>query len=145
MTFKAAATHQAAMELRFVPWGGSARDGCYASLGAAQAIKRKEWSDFMGARMRIFGTEWGRTDVTLSPGKLYRFELGLDGKGGLTWRINDELIREYAPAKPHLQRTAGSVVLLLITRGTSAKAPTGFDNVVIEGHILPAPNWRPAK
>jgi hypothetical protein len=49
----------------------------------------------------------------------------------------------YRPEQIRVDRVAGSIEVRLLTAHAGDRARTGFDDLVIEGEILPDPNWRP--
>jgi len=89
------------------------------------------------------GRRWTDGSRTLNANAVYDIELVIDGAGGVTWSIDGAVVHQYAPAPDDKVATDGFVTLVLLAQGASVTNPTGYDNVVMEGCVLPEPNWKP--
>jgi len=88
---------------------------------------------------------WQDNTRVLDSGTVYDIQLTIDGAGGMTWRINDVLVHEYSPGPGDAVATDGYVTVQLLAQNASTMNPTAYDDVVIEGCVLPTPNWRPGE
>ena len=89
------------------------------------------------------GRRWTDGIHTLNADAVYDIGLVIDGAGGVTWSIDGAVVHQYTPAPDDKVATDGFVTLVLLAQGASVTNPTGYDNVVIEGCVLPEPNWKP--
>ena len=71
--------------------------------------------------------------------------LVLDGRGGCEWLIDGVMVRRHDVDKPIPDRVAGALELRLRTVAASKSAPTGFDDIAIEGVVVPRPDWKPSE
>jgi hypothetical protein len=85
---------------------------------------------------------WRGERGRLEEGETYTMQVVGDGKGTVTWSINGKEVnrRELARVTNHADRS--SLVLAIYTE-RSDQSPTAFDQVEIEGSILPSPKWEP--
>ncbi len=86
---------------------------------------------------------WVDSNVKLNTKAVYEMVVAIDGEGGMTWSINGTLVHEYKPASGDRLATDGYVTITLQGRNASKSNPTGYDDIVIEGVVLPTPKWKP--
>ena len=143
VTFKVSGTHQIGFSLDFYPWGGGRQRGYQAAFGATFLGRSRPGHRVQGSKLSIFGRDWVDEDLRLAPGQSYEMQFVLDGAGGCTWTIDGRPLYAHREAVAVANRIAGSLELRLQTWNASTGAPTGFDDLVIEGEPLPGPDWRP--
>lgn len=141
VSLRARAFDEIAVLLAFHDWGqGESRTAYQAYFRGPQRRGTVSGLELITPRD---GHRWADDARVLESGSAYNVELAIDGAGGVTWRINGVLVHEYRPAPGDPTATDGSVTVQLLARGASVSSPTGYDDVVIEGEVLPAPNWQP--
>ena len=143
VSFKAGAGRRVAFAMDFYPWGQKPREAFYCSFGSSAAGNGPPEPE--GLTARVFGRQWGNVAHRLTSGRVYEMTLVLDGRGGCEWLIDGVMVRRHDADKPTPDRVAGALELRLRTAAVSESAPTGFDDVVIEGVVVPRPDWQPSE
>ena len=146
VSLRASAFDEIAVLLAFHDWGQDDSRTAYQTYFRGPRRRGRRGTTGPGGLQLITprnGHRWADDTRLLASDSAYDVELAIDGTGGVTWRINGVLVHEYLPAPGEPTATAGSVTVQLLARGASVASPTGYDDVVIEGEVLPDPNWRP--
>ncbi|HDZ21222.1 hypothetical protein LCGC14_0226420 [marine sediment metagenome] len=143
VSFKAGAGRRVAFAMDFYPWGQKRREAFYCSFGSSAAGNGPP--EPQGLTARVFGRQWGNVTHRLTSGRVVEMTLILDGRGGFEWLIDGVMVRRHDVDKPTPDRVAGALELRLRTVAASKSAPTGFDDIAIEGVVVPRPDWKPSE
>lgn len=91
----------------------------------------------------FYNTEhWNDAKVRLPGDKDYQMEISSDGAGQFLWKINGQTVREFH-LRDRLNDLEGSMQLRLEANGSEGNLNL-FDDVVIEGSVVPRPDWTPS-
>ncbi len=89
------------------------------------------------------GHTWGDSDYVMGRNRNYTLRLDFDGAGGVSCWVDDVLVHEYVAAPGDPVFTDGSMSVRLTARTVNPSSPTLYDDLMIVGDLLPAPNFRP--
>ena len=103
-----------------------------------------------GAYMMVPGNEWSDRNARLVEGKVFRFEISGNGKGSISWKVNDVALKDLPAGPREAQGFAGAEMWLVLRTRRSDNPPGAFDDVSIEAEfVLPqapaADNPQPAQ
>jgi len=131
LAFDGTAKYELAAWLQRYPWRSLRNTGAERF-----SLRRNE------AAIQAMGVGWSDGRYRVAEGTKFHFEIITDGKGGFVWSVNNVVIYRHAPEGARPRRLTGSFVVQLGTE-SSDRSLSIFDNVVIEGAILPEPLWSP--
>ena len=140
LSFRVIASYQLGVALEYRPWGRGRQQGYSALFGAGG-----QQGLIQGTRFSVFGRHWDDRTIRLTAGQAVQMDITLDGAGGASWAIDGRTIYAYRPEQFQAGRVAGSIEIRLLTAHAGERTRSGFDDIVIEGEVLPEPNWRPTQ
>jgi hypothetical protein len=132
ITITGAARHELTAKIVVTPWK-SAR-------WREPTLSFKVMDD--GLYCYSFERDWTDFKTRLMSDKPCKIELSSTGDGNIAWSINGTEAYTFKPSGENVEDFKGSLKLVLQTKG-SDRSPTLFDTVVIEGTILPNPDYVP--
>jgi len=127
VSFRASAAYQITLRLHAYQQGARLADYAYFML--------------YGYRVRAYafrGEYWYDYSLKLRKGAVYQFEIESDGKGSFRFSINGKLLRTVKAALATAANKDTALSVHLVTM-RAKNPPTAFDDVVIEGTVLPKP------
>jgi len=139
LTFRARGPRQIGCALDFCPWDADRTPGYQASITPMLGGRLK---DIGGARLSVFGKTFAHTEDRITPSQWHDVTFELDGGGGYAWSVDGRVIYVGRPIGS-AERMGGSLAIRLFTSSAGSASPTAFDDVVIEGALLPTPDWAP--
>jgi len=131
LAFDGTAKYELTASLQRYPWRSS-----WGAGDERFSLRRYE------AAIQAMGVGWSDKRYRVAEGTKFHFEITTNGKGGFVWSVNNVVIYKHAAKGAPSWRLAGSFAVQLGTE-SSDRSLTAFDNVVIEGAVLPAPLWSP--
>jgi len=91
-----------------------------------------------GLTSNAFGKNWVNSTFRMDSGKRYTFGITSDGKGGFIWTVDGQKAHEQPSDDDTTAAAKGSFTLLLGAHPFGTTSFCAFDNVLIEGELLPA-------
>ena len=95
-----------------------------------------------GAYCYSFERDWSDSKTHLLTEKPCKVELTSDGDGNISWSVNGSEVHVFTPSENNAKDFKGSFKFAMQTRGAD-RTPTVFDSVIVEGAILPSPEYVP--
>ncbi len=95
------------------------------------------------ARVILPADSWRYPKHQLAKDRWHDVKIVSDGRGKLTWSVNDKVLFNKATGRNWAGKHDGLVVRLFLNTG--AKSPAGLRNVMIEGELLPPAGLSPKK
>ena len=141
ISFTARAVKLLGIEVQLFGWDGTKVGNYAASLGAKHIGRDDKHTE--GVQFREFGGRYQHGEQRLVAGRRYEMVFELDGRGGCCWTVNDQVA--YAGRSDDPARTAGSMVVRLLTASARNVQAATIDNILIEGTLLPSPTWQPSE
>lgn len=134
VTFTGAARHELTAKIVVTPWK--------SDRWREPTLTFKVMED--GLYAYSFERDWSDSKTHLINDKSYKIELSSTGDGNVLWSVNGSEAYTFKPSAENADDFKGSFKLVLQTKGAD-RGPTLFDSVVIEGTILPRPDFIPGE